>query len=118
MARKGLRKYQPYIVPAAVLSVCVFYTAVYFGFQYRKNYIAGQARVLEMQKAEQARIEEERLREQLRDQELSDLRMQLEELKNRPPETETVTEVVKVENPDKVADIVKVPKDDLSEPSQ
>ena len=60
-----------------------------------------------MQKAEQARIEEERLREQLRDQELSDLRMQLEELKNRPPETETVTEVVKVENPDKVADIVK-----------
>ncbi len=72
----------------------------YLGFRFWNSYQADKSQALAVIMEEKKMLEEEN---EARDQELAELRAQLEEIKNKPPETKTVT----VEARDTVVDLVK-----------
>lgn len=104
-----------YIPIVAALAACFIFTIVYLGLQSWGNYKIQKQQAIEIQKEQQRELElqkvqedlEKELKEKSRDEELANLKQQLLDLQNKPPETKTVTNTVTVEAKDTIVDIVK-----------
>ncbi len=91
-----------------VFILAVVAALVYSGAHYYKTYKQKQDVALAVQLQQEAEMRNEATaQDKARDEEISLLKQQLAELKNKPPETKTITNTVQVEAKDPVANIVK-----------